>query len=86
MLLFLLRCSIAGLRNETEAARNTASTLLEHAHIINHMHTFRVYKHACTNIKVGMAAKLQRQNLDSNAQQGSNIQSFFPALIIIIIM
>ena len=28
-------------RNETEAASNTASTLLEHAHIINL--TFRVY-------------------------------------------
>ena len=35
-------------------------------------------------IKVGMAAKLQRENLDSNAQQpneGLNIRSFFPTLL-----
>ena len=34
-----------------------------------------------------MAAKLQRENLNSNAQQmneGSNNQSFFPALLIIV--
>ena len=50
---------IAGLRNETEAANNTASTFLEHAHIINHM--FRLHKCGCANIKVHMAAKLRRE-------------------------
>ena len=82
MLLFLLGFGIAGLRYETEAVTNSASILLENNHIINYM--FRVYKCTCTNIKVGMVAKLQRENLDSNEQQtneGSNIQSFFPALI-----
>ena len=59
--LFLLRFSIAALRNETEAASNTTSTFLEHAHIINHV--FRVYKCECSNIKMGMAAKLRRENL-----------------------
>ena len=67
------------MRNETEAASNTASALLEHAHIINHV--FRVYKCTCANIKVGMEAKLRRENLDLNVQQkneGLNFQSFFP--------
>ena len=74
--IFLLGFSIAGLRNETEAASNTASTLLEHAHIINHM--FRVYKCTCENIKV--IAKLQRENSASNTQQtnkGSNLPKLF---------
>ena len=80
LFLFLLGFSVAGMRNLIEAASNTASTLLEHAHIIDH--TFRVYKCACTNIKVGGAGRLRRENLDMNEQQmneGSNIQRFFPA-------
>ena len=48
----LFRCSIAGLRIETEAASKTASTYLENAYIINHMS--RVYNCACTSIKVSM--------------------------------
>ena len=56
--LFLLRFSITGLRNETEAVSNTASTLLEHAHIINH--TFRVYM-----------LELQRRS-DSETSKDSN--------------
>ena len=54
--LFLLGFSIVRLR---EAANNTASTLLEHAHIIDH--TFRLRKCACVNIKVGMAVKLRME-------------------------
>ena len=50
--------SFVGLRNDTEAASNTALTLLDLAHIINHI--FTVYKSACANIKVGVAAKLQK--------------------------
>ena len=82
--MFLFGFSIAGLRNETEAASNTASTFSywKGSDIINH--TFRVYKCACINSKVGKAAKLRRENLDSNVQQtneGSNIRSVFPALL-----
>ena len=61
----LHKCSIAGLRNETEADNNTASTFLEHARIIDH--TFRLHKCACTvhaNIKVGVAAKLGREKFN----------------------
>ena len=48
-----------GLRNEREAASNTASTFVEHIHIINHM--FRFYKSACANIKVAQEAELQME-------------------------
>ena len=44
--LFLLGFSIAGLRDETEAARNTASTFLEPAHIIKP----NIYKSTFTNV------------------------------------
>ena len=77
MSLFLLRFSIAGQRNETEAANNTASTFLEHTHIIDH--TFRLHECACANIKVGVAAKLRRDkfNFDCVANErrfeGSNL-------------
>ena len=60
--LFLLGFSIAGQRNETEAANNIASTFMEHAHIIDH--TFRLHKCACANIKVGVAAKLRREKFN----------------------
>ena len=53
--LFLLGFSIAGQRNKTEAANKTASTFLEHTHIIDH--TFRLHKCSCANIKVGVAMK-----------------------------
>ena len=59
--LFLFGFSIAGLRNHTKAANNTASTFLEDVDIINHM--FTLYKCACANIKVGMAMKLRREKL-----------------------
>ena len=49
--MFLFGFSSIGLRNETEAASNTASTFLEHAYIINHMWSSYI------NIKVGVAAK-----------------------------
>ena len=62
MSLFLLGFSIAGQRNETEAANNTASTFMEYAHIIDH--TFRLHKCACANIKVGVAAKLRREKFN----------------------
>ena len=80
---FYMYLDLAGLRNETETANNmhvVSPLLARHTHIINHV--FRVHKYTCTNIQVGVTAKLQREN--SNAQQtneGSNIQSFFPALI-----
>ena len=57
--LFLLGFSITGLRNEAEEANNTALTFLEHVHIMDY--TFRLYKGVCANIKVGVAAKLQRE-------------------------
>ena len=50
--------SIAGLRNETEAASNTASTFLEHAQIINH--AFRLHKWAWQQ-------SFEGRNLASNA-------------------
>ena len=43
-----------------------------------------MYKCVCANIEVGVATKLWRENLDSNAQKSNKdlyIQSFFPALI-----
>ena len=40
-----------GLRIEREAASNTASTFVEHIHIIHHM--FRFSKSACANTEVG---------------------------------
>ena len=43
--------SITGLRNETEEAASTFQALLTN-------HTFRLYKCAYTNIKVGVIAKL----------------------------
>ena len=51
--LFLFSLSIAGLKNRTKAANNTAS------HIINHM--FTLYKCGSMNIKVGMAMKLRQR-------------------------
>ena len=70
LLLVILRFSIPGLRNETEAASNTASTSLEHTNIINH--TFRLYKCTSKNIKVGMTVKLRRVSNAYQMNEGSN--------------
>ena len=75
-ILFMLWFNIAGVRNKTEAASNTASTFLEHAHIINQCLDCKM--HMC-KIKVGMAVKLR--NLASNVQQmneGSKLRTFIP--------
>ena len=77
--LLILGFSIAGLRNDTKAANNTASTFLENAHIIDH--TFRLHKCACANIKVGMAAKLPREKF--SFEQIQIFRTFDPSQLLI---
>ena len=68
--------SITELWNETEEAPSTFQVLLTN-------HTFRLYKCAYTNIKVGVAAKFWREKFNFECMQtseGSNIQTFLPFL------
>ena len=71
--LFLLGFSIGGQGKETKAANNTASTFLEHAHIINHMHTFKLHKCTCANIKMGVAVRLRIEEFSFECIEGSKL-------------
>ena len=80
-----VRFSIAGMRRETKAASNTASTFHESAHIISHtymymyIYMFRLYKCTCANIKVGVALKFQKQKFSIENEQ--SFKSFFQPYI-----